>query len=107
MNSGKRSGVEVAQLYLTFPESLGEPEKQLRGFHRLPELAPGQITTATFPLTERDLSIYDVDKTGSPWVFPDGKFKVDVGSSSRDIRTSKGFSVCKGKARDNPNAWCP
>ena len=40
-NTGERKGIEVAQLYLEFPPSAGEPSKRLAGWARV-ELAPGE-----------------------------------------------------------------
>ena len=40
-NTGGRKGIEVAQLYLEFPPSAGEPSKRLAGWARV-ELAPGE-----------------------------------------------------------------
>jgi len=86
-------GVEVAQLYLGIPDA-GEPLKMLRGFERLPELAPGQLAHVWFPLQARDLQVYNaVAKT---WHAVDGKYRVYVGSSSRDIRLTGEFVLCGG-----------
>jgi beta-glucosidase len=48
-NVGATHGAEVAQLYLGFPPSAGEPPQVLRGFQKL-HLAPGSEATATFEL---------------------------------------------------------
>ena len=48
-NTGPVHGAEVAQLYLGFPPSAGEPPQVLRGFQKL-NLAPGAEATATFNL---------------------------------------------------------
>ncbi|CEJ80376.1 Putative Glycoside hydrolase family 3 [[Torrubiella] hemipterigena] len=79
-NNGKVSGAEVAQLYLGIPNS---PPKQLRGFEKL-RLEPGQTGKATFELTKRDLSIWDV--VSQKWTIQSGAHKIYVGASSRDIR---------------------
>ena len=83
-NSGAVAGAEVAQLYLSYPESAaGQPPRQLRGFAKLP-LDAGESGTATFVLRKRDLAVWDVD--GQQWSVPAGSFGVSVGASSRDIR---------------------
>ena len=41
------------------------------------------------PISERDVSIWDVDTHG--WVPVKGQFKVYIGSSSRDIRLIGAF----------------
>ncbi|KAH7106678.1 glycoside hydrolase superfamily [Auriculariales sp. MPI-PUGE-AT-0066] len=88
-NSGAVDGHEVAQVYLGFPASAGEPPKILRGFERT-LLKKGQTSTVTVELTKRDISIWDVTKQA--WVVPSGKFTVYVGASSRDIRLTGTFT---------------
>jgi len=68
-NSGARAGDEVAQLYLTFPQTPGAPRVALRGFQRL-SLKPGQAREVTFTLSPRDLSS----------VTPEGERQVAAGS---------------------------
>jgi beta-glucosidase len=90
-NTGKVAGAEVAQLYLGLPDSApSTPPKQLRGFQKL-NIQPGKKGTATFELTRRDLSYWDVQS--QKWVVPAGAFTVYVGSSSRDIREQGKFTV--------------
>jgi beta-glucosidase len=90
-NTGEIAGAEVAQLYLGLPESApSTPPKQLRGFQKL-NLQPGVQGTATFDLTRRDLSYWDVQI--QKWVVPSGTFTVYVGASSRDIRGEGKFTV--------------
>ena len=99
---------EVAQLYLEFPPTAGEPPKVLRGFDKVwvPQNGTAQ---ATFSLTRLDISIWDPVVTvltpppsPSPllssnskqgWVVAAGVFQVLIGSSSRDIRTTTAFEV--------------
>jgi beta-glucosidase len=78
-NTGSVVGAEVAQLYVGIP---GRPVKQLRGFEKV-EVAPGSSTTVQFPLTRRDLSVWDIDT--QKWALQSGKYKVYVGSSSRNL----------------------
>ncbi|PCH05918.1 Glycoside hydrolase, superfamily [Penicillium occitanis (nom. inval.)] len=90
-NTGSVAGSEVAQLYIGLPSSApSSPPKQLRGFDKL-SLAAGASGTATFDLTRRDLSYWDVSK--QKWVVPSGVFTVYVGASSRDIRLQGTFTL--------------
>lgn len=90
-NTGSVAGSEVAQLYIGLPSSApSSPPKQLRGFDKL-SLAAGASGTATFDLTRRDLSYWDVSQ--GKWVVPSGAFTVYVGASSRDIRLQGSFTV--------------
>ena len=78
-NTGSRAGTEVAQLYLGDPASAGEPARQLRGFQRV-QLAPGQSTQVSFPLTARDLAYWKTAANG--WSVASGSYQVWVGDSS-------------------------
>ncbi|KAH8556725.1 glycoside hydrolase superfamily [Umbelopsis sp. PMI_123] len=89
-NTGKVEGSEVVQLYLSFPESAGEPPKLLRGFEKVTVRA-GQRSKVSFQLGKTELSIWDV--TSQKWVIPSGKFQVHAAASSRDIRESASFEL--------------
>lgn len=82
-NTGKRSGAEVAQLYLGDRKcSVERPIKELKGYNKL-FLAPGETKTAIFTLSEEDLAFYDINK--HDWKAEPGRFDVWVGSSSREL----------------------
>jgi beta-glucosidase len=89
-NTGSRAGAEVAQLYLGFPSSAGEPPKQLKGFKKV-MLGAGTNQPVTFALSTDDLSTWDA--INKKWVVANGTFNVYVGSSSRDIRLTGSFVV--------------
>lgn len=78
------AAAEVAQLYVGIPsnDEFVTPVRQLRGFEKVP-LAPGQANTVSFPLTRRDLSVWDVK--AQQWRLQAGTYKIYVGASSRDI----------------------
>ena len=82
-NAGHLDGHEVPQLYLGFDKSSGEPPKVLRKFDRY-FLKAGQSKKITFKLNRYDLSVWSNEK--QRWWKPDGKVKIYVGASSRDIR---------------------
>ena len=90
-NAGPVPGREVAQLYLGYPASAGEPPRQLKGFVKTPTLGKGQSTTVTFDLDDRSFSIWNVTKHS--WQLLKGTFGVHVGSSSRDIRVTSHIVV--------------
>jgi beta-glucosidase len=81
-NTGARAGTEVAQLYLGFPASAGEPPRVLRGFERV-SLAAGESRTVTIELGPRQMSCWSTSGHG-PYV-PSGTFRLAVGGSSRDL----------------------
>merc|ERR1712039_1144771 len=82
-NVGSVKGAEVAQLYLDFPQTAGEPPKQLKGFKKV-SLAPKESTIVDFELDDRSFSIWDVSKHA--WAVEPGKFWAMIGSSVEDIR---------------------
>lgn len=59
-NSGKVTGSAVPQLYLQMPEECDEPLWMLKKFAKV-SIDAGEETTVEFDLTDRDLSIWDVD----------------------------------------------
>lgn len=82
---------EVAQLYLGLPSSVPDtPVRQLRGFEKV-LIKPGASVSVGFELRNRDLSYWDT--SAKKWVIPSGKFTVDLGSSSRDLRLRGDFVV--------------
>jgi beta-glucosidase len=78
-NIGKRSGAEVAQLYVGLPSSPGEPPRQLKRFERV-ELASGASKEISFHLTRRDFSYWD--SVTKAWTVAPGAHQILVGSSS-------------------------
>ena len=83
INSGKREGAEIVQLYVQDVESSVErPLKELKGFKKI-KLKSGKKKTISFELGKRDLSFYD--EKNSCWKAEKGIFNILIGSSSRDI----------------------
>ena len=89
-NTGNRPGDEVAQLYVRDPVSSVVPyEKQLRGFQRL-SLDPGETQSVSFTLGPEDLQVLNRNRE---WAVEKGRFDVQVGRSSEDIRLEESFQV--------------
>ncbi|OJT07008.1 hypothetical protein TRAPUB_2138 [Trametes pubescens] len=82
-NTGAVAGTEIAQLYLHFPSSAGEPPSVLRGFEDIQVPAHGSAQ-GKITLSRYDLSVWDVDAKG--WRKPSGEFTFSIGASSRDFR---------------------
>ena len=82
-NTGKVSGAEVAQLYISVPGAgeNGLPIKQLKGFERV-ELAPGETKTVTFKVDISDVFFFD-EQTQKNYVV-NGEYTAVVGGSSAD-----------------------
>jgi len=90
-NSGSRDGAEVVQLYVQDEQaSLPRPLKELKGFEKV-TLRRGQSKVVQLSLDSRSMSFYDPAQ--KRWLVEPGKFKVLIGSSSRDIRLTGEFEV--------------
>ncbi len=91
-NIGRQAGDEVAQLYLSMPQSANEPPRQLKGFTRV-SLRPGQSATIEFPLDQRAMSYWD--EAAHDWRLATGSYQVQVGSSSRNLPLNKAFNPAR------------
>jgi len=91
-NVGKRAGDEVVQLYLKpLDPKRTRAIKELRGIERV-TLEPGQSRQVSFTVKpDRDLTIYDDTKKG--YAVDPGRFEVQIGASSADIRAKAVLAV--------------
>lgn len=97
-NTGPVDGSAVVQVYVSFPENYTDsvtgkgvefPIRVLRGFEKVflknAQGNEGEKKDVEFELTRKDLSYWDVGRQN--WVMPTtGKFGIQVGFSSRDLR---------------------
>ncbi|HYG07140.1 MAG TPA: glycoside hydrolase family 3 C-terminal domain-containing protein [Stenotrophomonas sp.] len=93
-NSGKMAADEVVQLYLKpLDPRRTRALKDLRGFSRV-TLQPGEQREVSFTVQpERDLRVYDAER--KRYVVDPGKYEVQVGASSADIRLRQVYTVDK------------
>lgn len=83
-NVGKVAGKEVVQLYIGDEKcSVLRPLKELKDFYKV-TLQPGEEKEVLFTVDEEDLKFFD--DTQHKWVAESGKFKIYIGSSSKDIK---------------------
>jgi len=91
INDGPRRGKIVAQLYVSFPESVYDlggdqidfPVRVLRGFTKI-ELTSGSMKRVSLQLNRKDLSYWSVRQQN--WVMPtEGHFGIYIGKSSRNL----------------------
>ncbi len=82
-NKGKRSGADVAQVYVSAPAgSVPRPAKELKGFARV-DLQPGETIHVSIPLDARAFTYYDT--SAKHWHADAGKYALSVGRSSTAI----------------------
>ena len=83
-NRGNYDSDEVAQLYVSYPDSKVErPAIALKGFSRV-NVRKGEWLTVTIPLKTEDLKYWDIEKHS--FVLEKGKVSFSVGASSADLR---------------------
>ena len=83
-NTGDVFGTEIAQMYISDPvATVPKPIKELKKFVKV-ELKPQESKLVTIDIDERDLAYFNVSL--HRWVAEDGKYQVQIGSSSQDIR---------------------
>ena len=82
-NRSSADAEEVAQVYVSRPEShIERPVKELKGFQRV-ALKAGQQQTVTIPLRFSDLCHWD--EAAQSWMLEPGNFTIMVGGSSADL----------------------
>lgn len=84
-NTGKVSGKEAVQLYVTAPRTdVRKPAEELKAFGKTRLLQPGETETLTFTVKASDLASFNPEQ--SAWVTDTGAYTFKVGASSRNIR---------------------
>lgn len=81
-NTGKRSGKEVVQLYVSdLVASITPAVKRLRKFDKI-QLNPGETKTVTFTLMPEDLAFVGKD---NEWITEAGEFALHIGPITKKI----------------------
>ena len=84
-NTGKVTGEETVQLYITDPvASVTRSAEDLKGFQKI-TLQPGQIQAVSFNITPDDLKFYNSDLK---YDWESGDFIIRIGSNSRDVKSA-------------------
>lgn len=83
-NTGDCAGAEAVQLYISDEQSTApRPIRELKGFEKI-FLQPGEEKEVCFSLDKRSFAYYEPKL--HDWFVESGKFIVEIGASSRDIR---------------------
>jgi beta-glucosidase len=90
-NMGTRPGKEVIQVYVS-PQGapVPRPPRELKGF-AVVRLQPGELAEIALALEDRDLAFWDAKR--HHWHVEPGRYEVQVGHSSRDIRLRSTFEL--------------
>jgi beta-glucosidase len=93
-NTSRRAGEEVVQLYTReLKPSVTRPVRELRGFQRV-AVPPGETKTLAFTVPAEKLAFYDEKQ--HRFVVEPGKYEIQVGASSADIRARAAVQVAAG-----------
>jgi beta-glucosidase len=90
-NTGKRAGKEVIQVYIA-PQNppVARPPRELKGF-AVVRLDAGESAEVGLALEDRDLAFWDADRHN--WRVEPGRYEIQIGRSSRDIRLKGSFEL--------------
>ncbi|MDX1735117.1 MAG: fibronectin type III-like domain-contianing protein, partial [Halioglobus sp.] len=95
-NTGPFAGAEVVQLYVAATGAPQDrPEKALKGFSKV-ALQPGESREVTLRLPVADLAVYCPEQ--HQWQVDAGRYELQLGSSSRDIRQRLPITIAAGDA---------
>ncbi|MDR3690718.1 MAG: glycoside hydrolase family 3 C-terminal domain-containing protein [Fimbriimonas sp.] len=84
-NTGHRAGAEVVQLYVRdLKPKIDRPVQELKAFQKV-TLAPGETKEVSLKLVPRSFAY--CDEAGKQWKADAGSYELEIGSSSRDIRS--------------------
>ena len=90
-NTGAAEGREAVQLYVRDENtSVRRPVRELKGFEKI-RLMPGEEKLISFSLDRRAFAYYEPKI--HDWFVESGRFYVEIGASSRDIRLSAPVEV--------------
>lgn len=93
-NTGKMSGKEAVELYVSAPSGgLEKPAQELRSFAKTRELAPGESQTLTMKVTSYDLASYNEET--QCWETAPGRYTLNFGASVEDIRARATYTQDK------------
>lgn len=79
-NTGRRAGIETAQVYASLPAAAGEPPQRLVAWKKVP-LGAGESTIVRLEVPAERLAVWNVDK--HRWQMPAGAYRFRVANSSR------------------------
>jgi beta-glucosidase len=78
-NTGRLAGADVGEVYVTDPQSAGEPPQQLKGYEKT-WLQPGESKTVTVTLPASAFEYWDISTNS--WTTAGGNYTIRVGDSS-------------------------
>lgn len=103
-NTGTTDGSEIAQVYISCPESnIYRPKQELKGFRKV-FLTAGESKTVTIPLDDKAFRYYNV--ASNAWETEPGIYEVSVAASVSDLRLTASLQI-DGKPAQLPSQFLP
>lgn len=97
-NTGKVGGDEIAQVYVAKEGSrIVRPLRELRGFARV-SLLPGESKRVSLKFGPRTFAYYEA--SAGEWQIEAGKYRIEIGASSEDIRLTAEIETSGAVAAD-------
>jgi beta-glucosidase len=91
-NIGKVAGREVVQVYLSAPANkMNKPVHELIAFGKTGMLNPRESQKMSFEIDAMSLASFD--EASSSWIAEAGKYEVEIGASSIDIKHRASFEL--------------
>lgn len=91
-NEGNIAGSEVLQVYVSYPNvGLTTPLKQLRGFKKARDVAPGSSLGLDVTLDKYSFSLWDESRNA--WRVSAGRYEIHAGSSSDSLPLSASVEI--------------
>ncbi|ERS98825.1 hypothetical protein HMPREF1624_04015 [Sporothrix schenckii ATCC 58251] len=98
-NTGDRAGAEVLQVFVAPPAttSIRRPPRELKAFHKVPSLAPGETRAVTLDPVSLALATSFWDENRDAWLSEAGEYTLHVVGTGSDNTVSTTFSVAKSR----------
>ena len=82
-NTGGVDGSEIAQMYVSIPESdIYRPKKELKGFAKV-KLAAGESQRVTIAFDDKTFRYFDTNRNS--WEIEDGEYKISIARNACDV----------------------
>lgn len=105
-NTGSVAGKEVVQLYVSAPgKDMKKPVRELKSFAKTRILQPGESEVLTFNVSVSDLASFNQEE--SQWQTEKGKYEIQFGASSLDIRANASYTQKTGYQKKVNNVLVP
>lgn len=84
-NTGRYTGKDIVEVYVKAPgKDMDKPERELRGFAKTANLAPGEKETVSIDIPYTSMASFNA--TDNQWQVEEGEYKVMVAKNAADTK---------------------